>query len=410
MFRKPEIVEIWAAGLEFLFLLWSVIFFYRSQIVDPIPLYDIAYLAFFTIGLCIFGKLFLGSVLFRYLALILHLLACFVLLATFDGRFLLIELMMTFPLILQGCLRLSMPYRPIFCGCVLFAGSYFGLSNGVTISDRITALLFGAAFYFLGEIVIRYRESLVEKRNLLTDSQQSLENLAAANQSFIEYLEHVEADSAEQERLRITRELHDSIGYALTNITMMMNAARNMIRSDLKKLDEYCFTTKNLASSTLRETREILYKLRDVGKPQAQNPVLFFSQMCYDFEKATGIVTDCNAGNLPARISEHSFNTIFRIVQVGLINALRHGSKGHIKLHFWLAESALRLTIWNSLQAGTIGNIVVNEGIGIKGIRERLEAIDGTLSLGRVVDGCQLVVYIPQRELGIEANIHSHSR
>ena len=410
MFRKPEIVEIWAAGLEFLFLLWSVIYFYQSHVIEPVPFFDMAYLAFFTIGLCTFGKPFLRSIVLRYVTLILHFLAFLVLLAVLGGRLVLIEMMMTFPLVFQGCLRLSMPLRPLFCGCVLIAGTYFGFSGEALISDRMIALLFGGAFYFLGEIVIRYRESLVEKGNLLIDSQQSLENLAAANQSFIEYLENVEADSAEQERLRITRELHDSIGYSLTNITMMMNAARNMIRSDLTKLDEYCVTTKNLASSTLRETREILYKLRDVGKPSAQNPVLFFSQMCYDFEQATGFVTECNTGNLPTKISEHVFNTIFRIVQVGLINALRHGSKGHIKLHFWLADSALRLTIWNSIQPGSNSIVVVNEGIGIKGIRERLQAIDGTLSLGRVIDGFQLAVDIPQRELGIEANIRPHSR
>lgn len=408
MFRKPEIVEIWASSLGFLFLLWSVTLFYQINVVEPIQFYDIAYLALFGIGLCTFGELFLGSIVFRYVILILHFLVIVVLYATFHGRFLLIEIMMIFPLVIQACLKLSMPYRPLFCSSVLIAGFYFGFSNDGMISDRITAFLVGGTFYFLGEIIIRYRERLVEKENRLIDSKQSLENLAAANQSFIEYLENVEADSAEQERLRITRELHDSIGYSLTNITMMMHAARNMIRSDPKKLDEYCITTKNLASSTLRDTRKILYKLRDVGKPRAQNPALFFSHMCYDFEKATGVVTECNTGNLSAKISDHVFNTIFRIVQVGLINALRHGSAGHIKLHFWLTDSALRMTIWNSMQAGPRSNVVVNEGIGIKGIRERLQAIDGTLSLETVIDGFQLVVHIPKRELGIESNIHSH--
>jgi len=89
MFKKPEIVEIAAAGLGFLFLLWSVALLYQSRVIELVPFYDIAYLAFIAIALCTAGELFLASSAIRYITLILHLLAFLLLTATLGGRFLL---------------------------------------------------------------------------------------------------------------------------------------------------------------------------------------------------------------------------------------------------------------------------------------------------------------------------------
>ena len=242
------------------------------------------------------------------------------------------------------------------------------------------------------------------KTNALSFQRRSVENLAAANRSFIEHMENVEAESAERERLRITRELHDSIGYSMTNMAMMMSASRYLIEEDPDKLLEYCSKTKNLASTTLRETRQILYKLRTTGKRAIPSTPNFFIKLCLDFAEATGVQTDCNVGNLGGKLSERVFATLFRTVQVAFINALRHGNAQHITLSFWLAEDELRMHVWNNIQGSADDYDAMSEGIGLNGIRERLEIMRGRLKLGPVADGFEFVVTIPREELEHETD------
>jgi signal transduction histidine kinase len=95
---------------------------------------------------------------------------------------------------------------------------------------------------------------------------------------------------------------------------------------------------------------------------------------------------------------------LFRTIQVGFINALRHGNAAHIQLFFWVDEQELRMTIWNDTPHLTNGVQNAKEGIGLRGVRERMEGVNGRLSTGRTVDGFRLVVSIPRVELGIESN------
>ena len=408
VFRKPEPIEITILGISFLLLCSSAAFFYRNTGASAIEFPEVVYLAFVVIGLCLLGEVILMRASVRFTVMLIHSLLFIVLIDALENRFVIIELMMIFVLIIQISLRFSILYGSFFGGVVLLAAVSIGFSSGGVMSDRAYVFLLGGLFIFLGETIKFYREQLVEKSNALNLSRRSLTNLTAANHSFVAHLEDVEADSAERERFRITRELHDSIGYSMTNIAMMMNASRHLIEENPDKLVEYCQSTKSLASSTLHETREILYKLRAVGKPIMQSPPIFFARLCRDFTEATGVVAECNSGNLPAEINERVFNAVFRTIQVGFINALRHGAAGHIRVFFWLSEAELRMTIWNSMQEGGQAAFTITEGIGLKGIRERLEVVDGNVSFGQVIDGFELVITIPRREVFVGVNLRPH--
>ncbi|MBT3271543.1 MAG: hypothetical protein HN368_00190, partial [Spirochaetales bacterium] len=233
--------------------------------------------------------------------------------------------------------------------------------------------------------------------------------LHSASQSFIEHLENVEEESAERERFRITRELHDEIGYSMTNVTMMMNAAPHLVTENTSKLLEYCLETKQVASRTQRETRKILYKLRDIQKQALPGLPIFFSKLCMEFSKATGIHTECNTGNLPERINENIRNILYRTVQVGFINGLRHGNAGHIKLFFWQDKDELRMTIWNDVMERVVDVSSMHEGIGLKGVRERIESVRGKISMGQSAGGFRLQVAIPSIEVSIESDTSDNS-
>jgi signal transduction histidine kinase len=401
--RRPELIEVVILCLSILVIAYSFLAFASIDAVLLPKFPDVVRLALAVTVLCLFSEVFPARTVYRVSALILHYLMLVVLLFSLEARFILLEILCILVLVIQISTRISSLLAAILNGIVLASATLIGWSSGGMMVDRGAVLLCCGGFAFFCGLVTHYREQLVEKTNALAFQSRAAVNLAAANRSFIEHMEDVREESAERERLRITRELHDSIAYAMTNLIMMMNASRYLMEQDPRKLLDYCSKTKDLASTTLDETRKVLYQLRtaDQGTPIA--PAFFF-KLCRDFAQATGVQTDCNIGNLDERLPERVFTALFRAVQVAFINALRHGHAAHIVLSFWQTENELLMRVWNNIPSGSESYNMPDEGIGLKGIRERLQVLRGQLSVGFVTDGFELVVTIPREEMERETN------
>lgn len=103
-------------------------------------------------------------------------------------------------------------------------------------------VLFHVTFAFLilaseiaAVLLNHYREVIVHHSQVIHSLQTSVTNLSNANRAFQSYADNLESESAEKERNRIISELHDTIGYALTNVNVMMKAGRSSFRRHRKK-------------------------------------------------------------------------------------------------------------------------------------------------------------------------------
>ena len=399
IFRKPQNIEYPVLSLSVVCLLY-VFFTIDLEVIDALPYQTAAVRAgLISVFVCLCGEMFLRRNTLRIGILLAHFVVVIATIAVLRGRYVVGELMLVSLFILQSSLRLSFLRGFLLSGIPLLSISLIGFNLGGAVNDRIVILLFGSFWTFVTGIIMFYRERIVENSNVIDVQYRSLENLVAANHSFIEHLENVEIESAEKERQRITRELHDEIGFAMTNISMMMNAARGLLDTRPETLLDYCKKTRQIATNTLRETRMTLYKLRGIERAVTQNPAIFFTKLCLDFAVATGIRTECHPGNLMAKINDAILNVLYRGVQVGFINALRHGNARYIKLSFWVNDDELLMRIWNDTILSAADTAVLTEGMGLKGILERLSVVGGTLRYGTVSDGFELVVTIPQEEL-----------
>lgn len=291
--------------------------------------------------------------------------------------------------------RLSIPLN----AAIVLLPALLGALGGVAVLDVVTPGLVEAAVACLCVILVRYREALVERSNRLEEEHRSLVNLLAANESFIQKLPEIKEESAEGERLRITRELHDTLGYSMTSISMIMKAAQYLIPANPEKVREYCTKTDELALETMNETRQTLYKLRAIGRATPRQPDAFFLRMCRNFQEATGVDTECHPGNLSRTLPERVFEALFRTVQVGFINALRHGRASRIRLLFWVRADGLTMTIRNNIETSDFDMDRLTEGIGLKGVRERIVDLEGDLQMTRSSGEFTLTVFIPQKEL-----------
>ncbi|MDY7027225.1 MAG: sensor histidine kinase, partial [Spirochaetota bacterium] len=85
---------------------------------------------------------------------------------------------------------------------------------------------------------------------------------------------------------------------------------------------------------------------------------------------------------------------LFRIIQEGLTNSFRHGQADMVRITLWIENRCLFLTILDNGRS----TFKIVEGIGISGMRERVEQIGGTISFHNYPDGFKVRTVLPLTE------------
>jgi signal transduction histidine kinase len=245
----------------------------------------------------------------------------------------------------------------------------------------------GALFFALHRIL----EELKEQRRVSRQLRDSVLRLTSANLDFQEYAFEAGLRSSTDERNRITREIHDSLGYTLTNLAMMMEAAQDSVDRDHSALRRLLVAAREQAQNGLAETRRTLRIVRAV-EPPAPVGVRALSQMFRTFEGATNVKVSVAYGNLPMVTTPIADRIVFRTIQEGLTNAFRHGRATEVSVTFWYDGRGINL----SVQDNGVGSSGAEDGIGLVGMRERIEPLGGTVQAGNTKGGgFELKAWIP---------------
>jgi signal transduction histidine kinase len=257
----------------------------------------------------------------------------------------------------------------------------------------ISFVSFVAPIALLGYAAMSYREALAGKCEEGAMYAGTIRNLISANMAFQRYASDVESESAEKERNRITRELHDSIGYALSNVIMAMNAGKVLLRDNPTELGGLLDSVGAQAEEALDATRQILHILRDIGgdEPVGLQGV---AQLAQNFEKATGVKISMDYGNMEMSHGRLIDSAIFRLVQEGLTNAFRHGRATKVFISMRQTTTEIEVAVRDNGR-GVQDETSIVEGIGFRGMRERLAEFGGTIRPRNVPDGFELWAVIP---------------
>jgi signal transduction histidine kinase len=311
-----------------------------------------------------------------------------------------VELAVMLPFLLDGPLYGGVRFGAT-SGAVLMAlvglGQWIGGpggSSGWALSRVVPLGVFGVLGAFVGPLVVHYRERLVESDRTVGELKGAVVNLSTANRNYQAYSQSLESKSASAERSRITRDLHDTVGYALTNIIVMMDAAKVMGGSGSGALAQLLEDARTHAEDALQETREILYRLRSLREIPAEG-LRAIAQLVQAFREATGVSVQVNYGNVPFSFGREIDGTVFRCVQEGLTNAFRHGRATEVVVHLWQRESEIALTVRDN---GS-GAAEVADGIGFAGMKERLAALGGALEAANAPGGFELRATIPFKSM-----------
>jgi signal transduction histidine kinase len=216
--------------------------------------------------------------------------------------------------------------------------------------------------------------------------------------SYEERLQRLEADAARAaERNRIAREIHDSVGHALSVVTVQASAARKLLDRDPAFAGEALATIESASRRAAAELDQMLGLLRDRTQRPAPAPAPDLTSLdgLLTVARSTGLAVDAAVRGELARLPTLVSQEAYRIVQEGLTNALRYSADRTAQLSLSLGHDTLDIRLTNPAARRR----ATRDGQGLRGIGERATVLGGTVTAGPVDGRWQLCVTLPAREI-----------
>lgn len=274
------------------------------------------------------------------------------------------------------------------------------VSQLMTVSQRAILHFLVENFLSSGLIVV-FMLLLVDS---LVNERQGRKKLALAHQQLYQYSLQIEDQATLQERTRIAREIHDSLGHLLTaqsvmleNTTMSFNTATDVTADARSFLDE----SQRLGREARRELRQAVWMLRS-DPMQGKSLPHAIANLVQQFMQVTGIQSVVHLDQtltLPGRYQV----VLYRILEEALTNIQKHSQATQVTIDLKLQtrENEIPQILLKVMDNGIGFNPQqTRSGFGLQGMRERVESLSGTLEF-EVQSGCGIIVHIPLLEVSV---------
>ncbi|WP_371650620.1 MULTISPECIES: sensor histidine kinase [unclassified Streptomyces] len=191
---------------------------------------------------------------------------------------------------------------------------------------------------------------------------------------------------ADEERLRIARELHDVLAHSISVINVQAGVGLALLDSDPEQARTALTTIKSASKEALGEVRQVLDTLRTPGDaPRSPAPGLDRLPELVEQAAAAGLTVEAAATGSPRALPPGADLAAFRIVQEALTNVVRHSGSRTARVVLDYAPDVLELRVDDDGPAGP--GDAGGSGNGLIGMRERAAALGGTIEAGPRPDG-----------------------
>ncbi|PPG59532.1 hypothetical protein C5C57_07585 [Rathayibacter sp. AY1C5] len=234
-------------------------------------------------------------------------------------------------------------------------------------------------------------------------SLRGFESERSADQRVIRRLHRASETEKElllsDERARSARELHDGLGYKLTLVSMSLELADRLRSTDAEQAWAEVRTARSTSSEALADMRmwvRALSPFRDAGARG-----LAALELIAESFRGTGVTVDVVGDEASDRVLTSDDETalvVYRGVQEGLTNALRHGAARRVRIDIETDDVRLELSLLSDIGAGRSNGISDGEpvlGFGLRGLDDRATARGGRLTARRIGDRFLLRLSIP---------------
>jgi signal transduction histidine kinase len=316
-----------------------------------------------------------------------------ILLLTLIGKLPLFALLLLV-LVIRNCLILDGIWRSIVTGLtfLFYTGFYTHrlINNDIFVPIREEQII----PFWLGSIssfglTILFLQLLV---NTITIERKSRAELASANERLQQYAAKIEELATLQERNRIAREIHDSLGHTLTVFNFHLTAALRLFHSNPSKAEELLREAKDLGNSALQEVSQSVSSLR-TDPLHGQPLTAAIGDLIDKFWQNTGIMPHCEI-DPQLDLAERYKTAIYRIVQESLTNMSKYAAMTQATIQISQADQLINLLISDNGRGFDLHKNTT--GFGLQGMQERVMLLSGKIEITTAPDqGCQIAVMLP---------------
>ncbi|GAB3705903.1 sensor histidine kinase [Nocardiopsis oceani] len=253
-----------------------------------------------------------------------------------------------------------LPGEPFYVGLVLAAGLVL-----------LTAL---SALVFIGLVVSAQRAE--HTRALLAELEE-------AHAELRQHADRVRELTVAEERARMSREMHDSTGHYLTALTMSLSNALRFRTARPDAAWDEVDQARELAREALTDTRRWVRALRPL-QLEGRAGTAAMRAMAESFDGGGVHIDFTDTGTWP-ELSQEAELVCYRALQEGLTNALRHSGGDRVEVAVAASPEGVSVSVADN------GNGAVEEtvrsGFGLRGLRERVSALAGSVTSGNLPEG-----------------------
>ncbi len=203
-----------------------------------------------------------------------------------------------------------------------------------------------------------------------------------------EYADEVEKLTIIEERNRIARDIHDTLGHSMTAIIMEIEMAYHLMNDDLDKAKQFLDNAKASSREGLVKIREVVETLKPDDK--IIGGISSIKELICEFSSKTGIDINLKINGNIIKVSYEVNLVLYRTIQEALTNAVRHGKAAGINVLLQFSNKQVNFIISDN---GLGCNDVIH-GFGLKGMKERINSLNGKLET-ESNDGFTVKGYLP---------------
>jgi signal transduction histidine kinase len=249
-----------------------------------------------------------------------------------------------------------------------------------------------AGLAVLAAFAIGICAAMVEARRRREETEDLLGELESAHAKLERYAERVKELTVAEERARMSREMHDSLGHYLTVINVGLQNAQRFREKRPDAAWEEVEEARSLTQEALSEVRRWVRALKPLALEERAGPEAL-AALAHSFE-GSGFDVRFTVEGSEGELSGETELVLYRALQEGLTNALKHSKARRVTASLAFGEESVSLTVADDGEGAPEG--ASEKGFGLATLGERAGALGGVLSAGNSSEeGFALRVELP---------------
>ncbi|HEX8727421.1 MAG TPA: histidine kinase [Ktedonobacterales bacterium] len=288
------------------------------------------------------------------------------------------------PLYLLNLLAL-VPTVILFCIIASVFGAFFGLLTAHGLTQRLTRLTSTANAWSKGDFDASARDLSPDELGQLA---RDLNRMAEQLQGLLRDRQQL---AVVEERNRLARELHDSVKQQMFALTMLLGSAQLEVDEQSEAwriLDE----AERIVGAAQQEMTTLIRALRPVALAD-KDLAAALHEFCDEWQRRSGVTC---AVSLPETLTmaPEAEQQVFRVAQEALANVARHSGATRVEVHASVEQGVLALRIRDNGHGFDVAQ-ANGRGLGLSSMRERIEALGGSLNITSAAGGTRIELRAP---------------